>query len=376
MLSCGEPSGDLYAGALVTALRSQEPGIEVFGLGGEKFEAAGGRLIADFRGLSVTGLTEALRVLPRSWATYKKLVETARREKPDALVVIDYPDFNFRLMRAVKRLGVPVIYYVSPQLWAWRPRRIVTMKRIVDRVLPIFPFEEEIYRREKMDVRFVGHPLIDLVTPRQSREAFLRKLNLDPSAPVVALLPGSRPNELKRLVPVMAQAIPAIAAGLPRVQFVVARAPHLADELFEGFGLTGIALRIADGETDDVLNAADAVMTASGTATVQTALHGKPMVVLYQLSPMTYRLGKPLARVDMYAMVNLIAERRVVKELIQNDCTPDAVAAEMLRILTDAGYRTEMLDALAIVRQRLGERGASDRAAAAVLDVIHSKHAS
>jgi lipid-A-disaccharide synthase len=376
MLSCGEPSGDLYAGALVTALRAREPGIEVFGLGGEKFAAAGGRLIADFLGLSVTGLTEALRVLPRSWATYKKLVETARKEKPDALVVIDYPDFNFRLMRKVKRLGVPVIYYVSPQLWAWRPRRIVTMKRIVDRVLPIFPFEEELYRREKMDVRFVGHPLIDLVTPKLGREAFLRKLNLDPSAPVVALLPGSRPNELKRLVPVIAQAIPAMVAAIPRVQFVVARAPHLAGELFEGFGLTAVALRIVEGETDEVLNAADVVVTASGTATVQTALHGKPMVVLYQLSPMTYRLGKPLARVDMYAMVNLIAGRRVVKELIQDECTPEAVATETLRILTDDAYRAEMIDALATVRQRLGGPGASDRAAEAVLDVIHSKHAS
>ena len=376
MISCGEPSGDLYAGALVTALRAREPGIEVFGLGGEKLEAAGGRLIADFRGLSVTGLTEALKVLPRSWATMKTLVRTARKEKPDALVVIDYPDFNFSLMRRVKRLGVPVVYYVSPQLWAWRSGRIKTMKRIVDRVLPIFPFEEEIYRREGMDVRFVGHPLIDLVTPRHTRDAFLRKLNLDPAAPVVALLPGSRPNELKRLVPVMAQAVPAIVAAVPRVQFVVARAPHLSDDLFEGFGITGVALRIADGETDDVLNAADVVVTASGTATVQTALHGKPMVVLYQLSPMTYRLGKPLARVDMYAMVNLISGRRIVKELIQDDCTPQAVAAETGKLLTDAAYRAEMIEALATVRQRLGEKGASDRAAAAVLDVIHSKHAS
>jgi len=268
------------------------------------------------------------------------------------------------------------VYYVSPQLWAWRPSRIVTMKRIVDRVLPIFPFEEDLYRREKMDVRFVGHPLIDLVAPKLGREAFLRKLNLDPSAPVVALLPGSRPNELKRLVPVIAKAIPAIIAAIPRVQFVVARAPHLAGELFEGFGLTGVALRIAEGETDDVLNAADVVVTASGTATVQTALHGKPMVVLYQLSPMTYRLGKPLARVDMYAMVNLIAGRRIVKELIQDDCTPEAVSAETLRILQDDVYRGEMTDALATVRQRLGGPGASVRAADAVLDVIHSKHAS
>src|SRR5687768_9885647 len=156
MISCGEPSGDLYAGALVAALRSREPDLDVFGLGGERLQAAGGRLIADFDGLSVTGLTEVLRVLPRSWATMKALVQAARTEKPDALVVIDYPDFNFRLMAAVKRLGVPVIYYVSPQLWAWRAGRIKTMKKIVDCVLPIFPFEEAIYRRENMDVRFVG----------------------------------------------------------------------------------------------------------------------------------------------------------------------------------------------------------------------------
>ena len=208
MISCGEPSGDLYAGALVAALRGREPDIDVFGLGGERLQAAGGRLIADFDGLSVTGLTEALRVLPRSWATMKALVEAARARKPDALVVIDYPDFNFRLMRAVKQLGVPVIYYVSPQLWAWRAGRIKTMKKVVDRVLPIFPFEEAIYRRESMDVRFVGHPLIDLARPTRSRDAFLRGLHLDPAAPVVALLPGSRPNELTRLAPVLIDAAP------------------------------------------------------------------------------------------------------------------------------------------------------------------------
>ena len=375
LVSCGEASGDLYAGALVAALRRREPDIDVFGLGGEQFRAAGGRLIADFHGLSVTGLTEALSVIPRSFATMRQLVAAAKQEKPHALVVIDYPDFNFRLMWRIKKLGIPVIYYISPQLWAWRGGRIRTMKRVVDCVLPIFPFEEAIYQREKIDVRFVGHPLIDLARPRLDRDALLRKLNLDPAKPVLALLPGSRANELERLAEVIATAIPAIARQVPGVQFVIARAPNLDDRLFEPFGVSGVTLRIAEGCTDDVLNASDAVVTASGTATVQTALHGKPMVVVYKLSPMTYRLGKRMALVDTYAMVNLIAGERVVVELIQEACTPGALATEAVRLLTDEHYRARMTTALHEVRRRLGGPGASDRAAEAVLDVVHSSNA-
>lgn len=375
MISCGEPSGDLYAAALVAALRRREPDIEVFGLGGERFKNAGGELVADFHGLAVTGLTEALAVLPRSWRTLRLLTAAARSRQPHALVVIDYPDFNFRLMRAIKMLGVPVIYYVSPQLWAWRASRIKTMKKLVDRVLPIFPFEAAIYQREGVAVRFVGHPLIDLVTPEQSREQLLQRLNLDSSKPVIALLPGSRTNELERLAPVMAASAPLIATQVPGAQFIVARAPNLSDRLFDGFGIPGLAIRIVEGQTDDVLQAADVVVTASGTATVQTALHGKPMVVLYKLSPMTYRLGRRMALVDMYAMVNLIAGQRIVRELIQDDCTAEAAASETVRILTEPDYRERMIEHLAEVRRRLGGSGASDRAADAVLDVIHSTNA-
>ena len=370
MLSCGEASGDLYAGALVAALHRREPGIDVFGLGGERFRAAGGRLIADFHDISVTGLTEVLKVLPRTLTTMRQLVRAAERERPQALIVIDFPDFNFRLMRRIKRLGIPVIYYISPQLWAWRSGRIRQMKRAVDRVLPIFPFEAAIYQREGMDVRFVGHPLIDLANPHSDRETFLRQLNLDPAKPVLALLPGSRPNEVERLAAVMAQAIPAIAQQVPGVQFVVARAPNLDDGLFEAFGVSGVPLRIAEGQADAVLNASDAVVTASGTATVQTALHGKPMVVVYKLSPLTYRLGKRLAHVDTYAMVNLIAGERVVVELIQDACTPEAVAAEAVRLLSDDDYCRRMRTALEEVKRRLGGPGASDRAAQAILELI------
>ncbi len=368
LLSCGEASGDLYAGALVAALKRREPDIDVFGLGGERFQAAGGRLIEDFHGLSVTGLTEALSVVPRLFATRRRLVTAAKTQKAQALILIDYPDFNFRLMPHVKKLGIPVIYYVSPQLWAWRAGRIRQMKRSVDRVLPIFPFEADIYTREGIDVRFVGHPLIDLATPQHTREAFLKKVNLDPSKPVLALLPGSRTNELKELAPVIARAVPAIAARVPGVQFLLARAPNLHDGLFEVFGMSGVTLRIADAQADDVLNASDAVITASGTATVQTALHGKPMVVIYKVSPLTYRIAKRLTKVDTYAMVNLIAGQRIVRELIQDECTAEAIADEAVRILTEQDYRSRMIAALAEVKQKLGGPGASERAADAILE--------
>jgi lipid-A-disaccharide synthase len=285
------------------------------------------------------------------------------------LVLIDFPDFNFRLMAAVKRLGVPVVYYVSPQLWAWRPGRIQTMKALVDLVLPIFPFEEPLYRQEGIDVRFVGHPLIDLVRVHESREQLLQRLELDPARPVVALLPGSRPNELHRLVPVLAAAVSRIASAVTGTQFIVARAPNLPDSYFGPFHGSGAPVRVVADATDDVLAASDAVVTASGTATVQTALHGKPMVVVYRLSPVTYKLGKPLVRVSMFSMVNLVAGERVINELIQDECTPEAVARETIDLLVNGERVADMQEQLGIVRQKLGAPGASGRAADAILEV-------
>jgi lipid-A-disaccharide synthase len=368
MISCGEPSGDLYAGALAAEIRRQEPGADVFGFGGPRLAAAGARLIGDFQGISVTGLTEALRVLPRSFAMLRVLAAAARDQRPDVFVAIDFPDFNFRLMAAVHRLGIPVVYYVSPQLWAWRPGRMQTMRRYVDRVLVIFPFEEELYRRENVPVEFVGHPLVDLVRVRQPRAALLKGQGLQPDAPTVALLPGSRPNELRRIVPGIAASLPLIASRVPGVQFIVAAAPNLPDALF-----APLAVPIVHERTDDVLAAADVVITASGTATVQAALHQRPMVVVYKLSPLTYRLGKPFVHVDTYAMANLVAGKRIVAELIQDDFTPGAVAEECVRLLTDEQLRRRTEDELRRVRERLGGAGASARAAQAVLTVARSR---
>lgn len=369
MLSCGEPSGDLYAGALAGELRSRVPSADVFGFGGDHLRRSGARLVGDFAGMSVTGLTEALRVLPRSYAMLRRLVESARATRPDVFVAIDFPDFNFRLMAPLRRLGIPIVYYVSPQLWAWRPGRMETMKRLVDRVLVIFPFEEELYRREGVDVRFVGHPLVDLARPTASREAFLRAHGLEPDAPTLALLPGSRTNEVHRILPGIAAAIPLIAARVPRVQFVVAAAPNLPRELFAPFEQAAPRPVVVSGRADDVLASCDAVVTASGTATVQAALHERPMVVVYRLSQLTYRIGKPFVKVDTYAMANLVAGRRVVPELIQQDFTPARVADEAVRFLTDSGRFEATREALRDVRAKLGAPGASGRAADAVLEV-------
>lgn len=366
LLSCGEASGDLYAGALTRALRALSPDIDIAGLGGPEFARAGGRMLVDYRGLSVTGFAEILLKVPQLRAAKQRLLAEARQHRPDALVVIDYFGFNGRLARDVHALGIPVIYYISPQVWAWRPGRIKLIRKVTTKMLVIFPFEPQIYRDAGVPVEFVGHPLIDLAQSQTPREALLTRLGLDPSAPVVGVLPGSRTSELRRILPTLVEAMHRIRQQVPRAQFLLARAPHLDDQLFApARDLASSA--IVEGETDAVLAASDVVLTASGTATVQAALHGTPMVVVYRVSPLEYRLGRPFVKIDTFAMVNLIAGRRVVPELIQNDFTPEAVAAEAVSMLTDPARTARIRQALADVRTQLGGPGGSERAAAAVL---------
>ena len=288
-------------------------------------------------------------------------------------VAIDFPDFNFLLAKAIRKLGVPVVYYISPQLWAWRRGRMKTMLRIADRVLVIFPFERPIYEQAGVPVQWVGHPLLDVADTPQPRDVFLKRLGLDPGRPVVALLPGSRRNEVGAILPDLARAANLIRDRIPAVQFVVARAPHLDGRIFEPLALMtgrgGVAPTVVEAHADDVLAAADVALVASGTVTVQAALHQCPMVVVYRLSPLTYRLGKPFIHVDTYAMANLIAGRRVVPELIQDAFTPRAVADEALRVLTDPAYAAKVRSDLGEVKAQLGGPGASRRAAEAVVEV-------
>jgi lipid-A-disaccharide synthase len=376
MISCGEPSGDLYAGALVAALREIDPSLQVSGFGGERLQAAGATIDGDYRGFSVTGLVEAASVLPRSWKMLRALSALARERRPDVFVAVDFPDFNFRLLPVMRRLGVPVVYYVSPQLWAWRPGRVKTIGRFVDRMLVIFPFEAALYQRAGIPVEFVGHPLIDLARPSRSRRDVLAAAGVAGEGPVVALLPGSRPNEVRHLLPDLAAAARLIAARVPGVRFLVARAPALDDSLFapvEALRREALPIGLLENATDDVLAASDVVITASGTATIQTALHGRPMVIVYRLAPLTYAIGRRFVRVSQYGMVNLVADRPVVPELIQDAMTPTAVADEAVSLLTDEARAETIRRDLSVVRARLGGPGASRRAAEAVLRVVENR---
>lgn len=375
MLSCAEASGDLYAGALVRELKAMQPDIAVSGFGGPHFAAAGGELLADFRGLAVTGITEAIPKIPKYFKTLRLLVGAARTMRPDALVVIDSPDFNFRLAPAIKRLGVPVIYYISPQIWAWRKGRLKTIRDFADRVLVIFPFEAPIYRDGGVPVEFVGHPLVDLsleLPKVAAREMLCHAHGVDASAPMVALLPGSRANEVRRILPDMAAAAARIRQQVPAAQFIVARAAHLDDALFDAARSLQPSA-IVEGQTDAVLAAADVALTASGTATIQAALHDTPMVIVYRLSPLTYQLGRRLVRVNAIGMVNLIAGEEIVPELIQEAFTPEAVAREAVSMLTDPVRADTIRKGLALVRAKLGGGGASARAARAILRIAMEK---
>ena len=370
LLSCGEASGDLYAGALVRELRALAPDVDVFGLGGPQFATAGGRQIADYRGFSVNGLVEVIGKIPQLAAARRQIIAQAEATPPDVFVPIDFWGFNYRLAQAMTKRGVPVVYYVSPQLWASRPWRMKSMRAIASRVLVIFPFEEAIYQKAGVPVEFVGHPLVEQTSAATSGRQFLEAHGLSFSAPTVAILPGSRTNEVARILPDLVAAAALIRAAVPGVQFVIARAPNLSDDLFEPLRRANLPHTVVvEGDTDAVLAAADVTLTASGTATVQAALHNTPMVIVYRVSPLTYMLGRRLLTIDTFGMVNLIAGSKIVPELIQHDFTPDAVAREAISMLTDPSRVAHIREGLRDVRRKLGSVGASHRAAKAILKV-------
>jgi lipid-A-disaccharide synthase len=287
-------------------------------------------------------------------------------------VPIDFWGFNYRLAQAMTKRAVPVVYYISPQLWASRPWRMRSMREIASRVLVIFPFEEAIYRNAGVPVEFVGHPLVELTQASAPAQQFLEARGLTFGAPTIAILPGSRTNEVTRILPHLVEAATLIRAALPDAQFLVARAPNLADDLFKPLQRAALPRTvIVEGDTDTVLTAADVALTASGTATVQAALHDTPMVIVYRVSPLTYMLGRRLLTIDTFGMVNLIAGSKIVPELIQHDFTPQSVAREALSMLTDRSRSAHIRDGLRGVRSKLGSAGASHRAAKAILNALH-----
>jgi len=370
MLVVGEASGDLHGAHLVRALREKEPGVEVSAVAGEALKREGVNVLFDVVRIAGMGLTELAGNLSNLWRAYVLLKKFLRERRPDLLILIDFPDFNLRLASVAKRLGVPVLYYITPQVWAWRKRRVKKIARAVDRAAVVFPFEAEFYAGAGLRADFVGHPLLDVARATRPRAETLDRLGLDRSRRTIALLPGSRPREIEYHLPAMLRAAEILRQEMD-VQFALVRASTVdLKELAARVGVFSVPVSLSDGDAYNVLEAADLVWTASGTATLETALMLRPMVIVYRMSRTTFALARRLVRVDYIGMANIIAGEKVVPELIQDDLTPERIAAESRKILGDTGLRDAMTAKLGEVRKRLGSPGAAARVAAMAFDMM------
>jgi lipid-A-disaccharide synthase len=364
LISAGEASGDMYAARLATALR-ERTGAQFFGMGGPRMAEAGVELVADYHDVAVVGIIEALHKIPCVLRVQRRLAREAARRRAALAILVDSPGTHLGVARRLKRTETPVGYFIGPQVWAWRAGRVRAIKRLVKRMVVIFSFEEKIYRDAGVPVDFVGHPLADVVRPAMTRAEFAARHGLDADRPIVALLPGSRRNEMAQNYPRVLEACAELARTQSRgVQFVHAVAPGLsADGSAIDAVRPNLDIKQVEGAAYDALAAADCAIVASGTATVEAALLGTPMVVIYRVAPLTAWVLRRMVRTPFFSMVNLVAGHRVVPELIQDDFTSAAVAAEARRLLDSPAARAEMKRGLAEVRAKLGSGGAIERAA-------------
>jgi lipid-A-disaccharide synthase len=370
LLSAGEASGDMYAARLASSLRERLD-VEIFGMGGPHMRAAGVDTVTDYSEVSVVGITEILRHLPSLLRAMSRIVAETERRKPALAILTDFPGFHLRLARKLKARGAKNVYYICPQFWAWRPWRANLVRRRFVKALCIFPFEEEFFRKAGVSVEFIGHPLVGAVRATMDRKSFCERHQLDPNHKIVTVLPGSRSGELAQHLTVLREACALIHTQV-EAQFVIAAA-HKNDleQLQTGWPAT-LSIRVMEGETYNALACADAAIISSGTATVEAALLDVPMVVVYRVSPLTALLAKPLIRTSHFAMVNLIAGKRAVPELVQGDFTPEKVAMATLCLLKDAQARAAMRIELAEVRKRLGPPGAVERAADQIVTLLRA----
>jgi lipid-A-disaccharide synthase len=367
MLVAGEASGDLHGAALCRALRERAPGARLFGMGGARMAAAGMEIVEDVTARAIVGGTEAMAGVVPLYRAYRRLrARLSGTERPHALVLIDFPEFNLRLARVARQRGVPVVYFIPPQIWAWRGWRIRAMRRRLSLVLAVFPFELPFYRRARVPVAYVGHPLVDALVAAPARGDARARLGLPPDAQVLGLLPGSRRGEVERLLPIMRDAVARVAAHRPSTRFALALAPTIdATIVTRHLGVaSGTVVR---DDVHDVIRASDVVLATSGTVTLEAAILGAPMVVCYRVSRLTAFMIKSLIRVPWMSLPNLVLGRPVVTELFQAEATGERVAAEALRLLDDAGARDAQRVAFRELAGGLGEPGVGARAARFVL---------
>ncbi|HLO24722.1 MAG TPA: lipid-A-disaccharide synthase [Geobacteraceae bacterium] len=371
MIVAGEASGDLHGAGLVREAKRLDPGLFFFGIGGRRMREAGVETLVDASQMAVVGLVEVIAhfgIIARAYLTLKKIITT---DPPDLLILIDYPDFNLRIAKLARRAGVRVLYYISPQVWAWRVGRVKKIGRVVDRMAVVFPFEVPFYEREGVPVTFVGHPLVDTVQPSMPRAEAQAHFHLDPARKTVGLFPGSRIHEIERLLPVILESARLLKERFPDLQFILPLASSLSmSDIAPSLDSSGLDITVAEGQGYDVMQVCDAIITVSGTVTLEIALLGVPMVIIYRVSPLTYEIGRRLVKVDHMGICNIVAGERVVKELLQHDAEPRRIVGEIEKILTDSVYAASIRNKLLAVRERLGSGGGSARVAELALAML------
>lgn len=375
MIVAGEASGDLHGAGLVRAMRRHQPDLAFYGMGGVELAAAGVELLCDARKLAVVGVVEVLAHLPDILAAQRVLKKRMKKDRPRLLILIDFPDFNLMLAKKAKRLGIPIFYYISPQVWAWRSGRVKTIGRLVDRIGVILPFEEQFYRDRGVQAQYVGHPLLDSVHVEMDRDAFCRRHGIDPDHKLVGILPGSRKKEISALLPTFLEAAKRMQQKYQKhIVFLISPASTITEDDLRENGLDAyqqfVDIRIIRQNRYDMMAACDAVVAASGTVTLELAILNTPMVVVYRVSPFTYLLGRLLVRIEYFSLVNLIAGTSVVPELLQDQGNPGSIEVELAFLLFDEHTRLRMQEGLSLVREKLGSPGASEKAAMLALEII------
>ncbi|MCF7987810.1 MAG: lipid-A-disaccharide synthase [Methylovulum sp.] len=370
--SAGESSGDQHAAHLFLEMKKRHADLSACGMGGVKMAEAGISIQYDSTQIAVIGVIEVIKHYPEIRRALKAMQRLLREQQPDLLICVDYKEFNFKLARFAKRLGVKVLFYVSPQVWAWRAGRVKQYGKVIDRMAVIFPFETAYYEAENIPVSYVGHPSVDKVHPQLTKMVAFVQFGLDAQRPLVGLLPGSRVNEIKRMLPVMLAAAEKLQVNLPSLQFILPQASSIDDDLLASYlHQSPVKITVIKNQPYDVMQCCDVIMTASGTATLEIALLGVPMVIGYKLAWITYWLGRWLVKTPFIGLPNIIAGQRIVKELIQREATANNLAEELLRILTDPAYALQMRENLADVKQKLGRGGASKKMAELALAMLY-----
>ena len=367
---CGEPSGDLLAGNLVQAITKLDPAIKITGVGGAHLAKTGAEIFYNIKELSVMGFFDVLRKLPKFLKLKQLILEKINSDKPDAIIFVDFSGFNLRLAKTINK-RIPTIYYVSPQVWASREGRINCIRDFISKMIVLFKFEEDFYKQRKVKVDCVGHPLIDLVNPTLKKQEFLDNLQLNSSKKVIALLPGSRKQEIRIVLPVMLKAAQLINKEIPDTQFIIAKSSNIDTQIYQKecrkFTLN---LKIVDGRTYDCLNIADFSLVCSGTATLETAIMQKPFAIVYKTNLLNYLLYRPQVKIPYIGMVNIVAGKKIIPEFIQFNAQPRMIARLALELLQKSAQTKQMLEDLAYVKASLGSPGAAERAAKIILDFL------